>query len=438
MTSRGASIALIALAVLALVGALVYYLRLPPDDFETYYGAALAVRDGGRLYERALIWREAGYAVSAPMTPPTQGTAFIYPPFLAVALVPLTWLPYQVAHALWGYGLLLCLAGVAVVLARELPTDPSDSAAAPRPWLQVAALASAVVLGLLVFQPMRASLTSKQVDVVLLLLLALSLAAFARRHDTQAGIWFGLAVAIKPFLVLLTLYFLWKGAYRLVVAAGLLSATLALGPFLFLGVGTFVDYVTGTGHFAGPVTAASPISQSIYSVLLRTFTENPYARPLVDAPWLVLPLRVALGGGAVILALVGVRRTRALPTTTLALEHGLVLAAGLLAIPLTENIHLTYLVIAIVAGLLAAGRCWSASGRARWLGAALAGLLIVLSLPGLRLFSHGFYHYYGGPLGYPLALSMSVYLVLLAGLAGVMLLMLRAQRRLDRDARAAA
>ena len=58
---------------------------------------------------------------------------------------------------------------------------------------------------------------------------------------------------------------------------------------------------------------------------------------------------------------------------------------------------------------------------------------MVLSLPGLRLFSHAGYRYDGGPVGYPLALSMSVYLVLLAGLATVMLLMLRAARGSERQ-----
>ena len=433
--ARNLTLLLLALAVVETAVVFVYYLRFPPGDFDAYRNAALAVRDGGRLYETALIWRDLGYANAAPSPQPTETTPYIYPPLLAVVMVPFTWLPHGIAHALWCALMVGSVAGAAAVIGRLL----SDGST--RQWV---AVASAVTIVLFVSQPVRASLTSKQIDGTILLLLALSLLAFLRRRDTLAGLWFGLAITIKPFVVLLTIYYLWKGGWRTVVVAGSCSAVLALAPFPFLAPGTFSDYLNGTGYYAGPVYVASPMIQSVYAVLVRTFMVNQFAQPLVDAPWLVLPLRVVLSGLILLFALSRVSRQRDLPPTTLALEYGLILGVGLLAIPVAEDFHFTYLALAFAAGALVLVRQWQtrhALAERRPLPSLLpvvyAGYLGVLCLPALRLISHAFYRYGDGPVGYPLALLMSFQAVLL--LVGVLLLAstLQADRRQQAETRPA-
>ena len=409
---------------LLLLGAVVvavfaYYLRFPPADFDTYYNAASDLRRGERLYEDAVIWREVGHGMSGTVPSPTETTAYIYPPFLAVAFIPLSLLPREVAHAVWCALIVLAVAAAATVIAALLRSAP---------WPRLLPLAALVAVLVFAAQPTRASLTSKQVDGTLLLLLVLSLLAFARRRDALAGLWFGLAIAIKPFLVVLALFYVRKRAYRATVVAAVASAALALGPFLVLGPGAFEDYLAGTSHFASPAIATSPMSQSIYAVLLRSLTSNPFGQPLLEAPWLVLPLRVALSAAVLVLALWHVMPTRTLPVTTQTVEHGIMLAAGLLVVPLAEDFHFTYLAAAFAAATAVALRAALDGRSAKLLTLALAAYLVILMLPATRSISHAFYRYADGPVGFPLSLALGFHFALLVVGAGLLL----ATRRLDR------
>src|SRR3954471_14437727 len=88
----------------AAVVLLVVYVRAvagPPVDFGAYYGAAVALREGRSPYEDALIWKAAGYVTGSPSRQPTAETAYVYPPGLALVLVPLTAVPLSVATAVW-------------------------------------------------------------------------------------------------------------------------------------------------------------------------------------------------------------------------------------------------------------------------------------------------------------------------------------------------
>jgi hypothetical protein len=178
------------------------------------------------------------------------------------------------------------------------------------------------------------------------------------------------------------------------------------------------------------------MGQSLYSVLVRTLMVNQFAQPFVEAPWLVTPLRVVLGGLVIVVLLNQITRRRSLPTVTLALEHGLVMASGLLIIPLAEDFHFTYLGAALTAGLIVALRSWRPrepglprgpfssfwrrQPRPGLLLIAYVGYLGVLCLPALRLVSHAFYRYGDGPVGFPLSALMNFQALLL--LLGVVLI----------------
>jgi hypothetical protein len=210
----------------------------------------------------------------------------------------------------------------------------------PRFWLLFAVL----TIGLVLFKPIRGALTfSKQVDPVITFLLVATLLAVVRRRDRWAGLWLGLAIAIKPFIVLVALLLLWKGAYRTVVTAGLLAAGLVLVPLLALGLlGEFLEI---SAYYAGPAMGASPVSQSAWSLLLRTLTVQPYTVPLTEAPALVAPLQMLIGAALLVSLLATVSRSREGPAVVQALEFGLVVTAMLMFGPLTEEHHLAYLAI---------------------------------------------------------------------------------------------
>jgi hypothetical protein len=393
----GAAVALLAISLRAA--------GTPPVDFGAYHGAALAIREGRSPYADALAWRAAGYVTGSPGRQPTAEIAYVYPPTLALALVPLTVAPLQVASAVWLALLFACVVGAAWCLA-GLVTPRRDG----RFWALVAVLS----LALVAFKPVRGALTfSKQVDPLLLLLLAGTIAAFARRRDGLAAILLGLAITIKPFLALLALGLLWKGAHRAAIGAGLVALVLGLGPLLALGL--LPDFVLAASHWAGPAMVASPVSQSAASLLLRTLTAQPYTVPLVEAPWLVTPLEVLIGAGLLGILAAGVSRSRDEPPLALLLEWGLGLGALLVFGPLTEEHHLAYLAPGLVGTLAVALARWSTSTVARRLGCATAVLLAFFVLPGTQVVAWGWYAYLAGPI--PPPASFATFLFLYATLA---------------------
>ena len=83
-------------------------------DFTSYLLAARALRDGGNPYQVAMPF------------------PYLYPLFLAFALMPLTFVPYWLANAVW---LVACLAGlVASCLLLERAGLPGGPAVAAWRW----------------------------------------------------------------------------------------------------------------------------------------------------------------------------------------------------------------------------------------------------------------------------------------------------------------
>src|SRR5919108_4061569 len=69
---------------------------LPPQiDFSAYYLAARALRAGMDPYDPQVLAQLASSAGVSAYTP------YIYPPLLAVIVMPLAALPYQSAAAIW-------------------------------------------------------------------------------------------------------------------------------------------------------------------------------------------------------------------------------------------------------------------------------------------------------------------------------------------------
>lgn len=413
LTLTGCVLVLLAIYLRAVAG--------PPIDFGAYYGAAADFRAGRTPYFNALIWKGAGYVTGSTDTKPTPGIAYVYPPALALALVPLTELPIHAATIVWISLLFACVIGTAWCLASLLVSRRDSSF-----WLLFAALA----LGIALFKPVRGALTfSNQADPLILLLLAGTVLAFVRRRDGWAGVLLGLAIAVKPFVAVLVLVLLWKGAYRLVSVAGLVSVVLALGPLLARGL--FEDFAAAALHWGGPLMAASPVGQSVYSLLLRTLTVQPYTVPLVEAPWLVTPLLALVGVVLIGLLARTVSRSRDLTPIVQLLEFGLAIAAMLIFGPLTEEHHLAYLALGLTATLAAGLSRWPISASARRLTIATAALLMLLMLPGTQAIAWGFYLYRDGPIAPPLSFSTFLFLYLLVAAAIVNLAALRLLRAPD-------
>jgi hypothetical protein len=297
----------------------------------------------------------------------------VYPPLLALVLVPLTLLQLDAAKALWLILLVSSLVVTARVLARLV---------LPSPWDRSATGAAFLTALFALFGPVRLGVfTLGQVDVMLLAFLVLSLSAFSSRRDVPSAFWLGLAVAIKPTVGFLALFFLWKRSYGLAAMAVAWSLVLILGPTLLLGIGPLRDFVTVARYWSSASFAVTPVNQSPYGLALRLFTANPFTSPIIDLPVLATLTYIAAVALALAVLAANITRSRALPPHRLGLEFGLATLGMLFVAPLSENNHYVYALISLVAVGAALAQPAVPHRKAVGLAVVLAMLFGYLSLP---------------------------------------------------------
>jgi len=169
-------------------------------DFVNYFGGAQAAAHGGDIYaDFKRSWGTQAWVV-----------AYIYPPFFALVLAPLTPLGLVAAGRIW---LLVVHLAFFLALGLILRAHPELSRTGRRLFL-VAALS---------FMPVYLNLKFQQVATVWLLLLVGTLLASLRRRDAAGGLLLALAASLKVTPIFLIPFFLRIGRVRLAVFG---SATL--------------------------------------------------------------------------------------------------------------------------------------------------------------------------------------------------------------------
>lgn len=181
-------------------------------DFRNYLEAAAALRAG-----------HDPYAGTSP---------YLYPPLLALALVPLTFLPPSAAAWIWAAASAAALAASVGLVAKGSP--------------RVLALA-------LLFAPFAVSQWNLQANAWVLLLLVLARERLDRGFEAGGGALLGLSIALKPFGILAAAALVLAGRWR----AGLAAAGVALLSFVL--VAPFVGFAgaAGTGTSTGRILSSS-------------------------------------------------------------------------------------------------------------------------------------------------------------------------------------
>ena len=204
-------------------------------DLGVYLVAAQAVRENGDLYS-------ATY----------NHDHYMYPPFLAMLLAhvvppPERWgtpasIPFAATVSIWYILSLLSLAVAVWLLARTLSCAWPDSLLQRKskwhPLWSIRLLPVVVCL-----HSLGRELQLGQVDIFLLLLLALTVACAAESRSGQAGLWLAAAICLKVMPVVLLLYPLWRRDWRwLLSCAGGLMLGLVILPLLTFGYDRTVKY----------------------------------------------------------------------------------------------------------------------------------------------------------------------------------------------------
>jgi Glycosyltransferase family 87 len=163
-------------------------------DFVNYFGGAQAAAHGTDIYaDFKRSWGTESWVV-----------AYIYPPFFALLLAPLTSFGLVAAARVW---LLVVHAAFLVALTLILRINPELSRSGRRLFL-VASLA---------FMPVYLNLKFQQVATVWLLLLAATLWAALQRRDGLAGVFIATAASLKVSPIFLIPLFARLGRWRIAV-----------------------------------------------------------------------------------------------------------------------------------------------------------------------------------------------------------------------------
>jgi hypothetical protein len=348
-----------------------------PTDYYCYVVAAYAFSHGINIYPEP---DETYYAIARQLGIPYVPTPYVYPPFTALVVWPLTLLPLRVGAALWEFG-----SGTAALVAALLLS--ADAGAA---WRRRLILVSAIA-----FLPFFDTLRLGQINNFVLLLTAAAL-YFWRRHKeglggalVAAGVWF------KPLGFALVCLLAFRARWRalagvaiatlIIIAAGL--AAFGLGPTLTQlepYSPLLQDPATGFPAFVGKITdndatltdlQNNPDLQNLLSLLSRWLRPHDFGQVVVNAPQMVLPVYWTLS-----LILVGASLALLWPfgrhLQLFEGESALFVITTLLVSPVTE-IHqfaMSFLGFAVLA------QDWQNFRRPRWDTVALATAYIMTNL----------------------------------------------------------
>jgi len=322
----------------------------PPDknDFTSYYVAAQVVREGtpeslyypdpvGSLLAQASVqhpWADIARAHGVE-----NPNYYLYPPLFAVAFLPLAFLSYPAAFAIW-----LGLNVVFLAAALWICLPPAGKRRLP------ALAASLLVAG--TFYPVWHHLKIGQSSLLVLLLLAVTLALLRLRRDGAAGITLAFAVLLKLTPAIFILFLVFRRRWRAVgfTLIGLVALTAISAAAT--GWEAQVTYYTKIVPLLGAGTAFYP-NQSINGFVTRLLGMGDYRKADLSA---ALPVaRLAATAVSAILAglslfLVWWRRKE--PGVE-AEEDGflLLLIASLLASPISWEHH--YVALLLPAWILA-------------------------------------------------------------------------------------
>jgi alpha-1,2-mannosyltransferase len=167
-------------------------------DFVNYFGGAQAAAHGTDIYaDFKQSWGTESWVV-----------AYIYPPFFALLLAPLTALGLLAAARIW---LLVVHAAFLVALALILRINPELSRSGRRLFL----------LASFTFMPVYLNLKFQQVATVWLLLLTATLWAALQRRAGLSGLFLAAAASLKVSPIFLIPLFARLGRWRIALLGGL-------------------------------------------------------------------------------------------------------------------------------------------------------------------------------------------------------------------------
>lgn len=286
-------------------------LRTPDNDFAKAYYSAVAFVQGGEMY---------GVNPSTPSGEVDGKPLYLWnlnPPHYHLLLLPFTLLSVFPALILWCLLNLACFELSLRWIQRELHLTEGQRRFA--------------LVGLLAFAGTTAWLLSGHCSLLLMLLVTRMWLEARRESWTRAGVYLGIGMSVKPFLLILLPYLLLRRRWKAAAAAvGMGLACFAAGVAVF-GVGNLLAWHDKLGESA--TWGWQFVNGSLYGLIARTFTANPMGECLLAGPPALVPLLWLLLGVPAGLATLAVT-WRETSTADVDRSFAILLTAALLLSPL--------------------------------------------------------------------------------------------------------
>ena len=256
----------IAATVAAIV--VLVYRALPPTSYfqdpQQEYLTARALRDGLNIYTSVAELALRYFPFPVPAFPHPNP----HPPLVILLSVPLSFLPFPVFIGLW------FAANVALVL--RIGT-----------WLGLSRWQS---VSLLAWPPVFWVVDINQFELILLAMTMMAWVAADRGKDREAGIWLGVAAAIKLYPAFFVLPFLARRRFKVVGwSAGVFGLAQVVN-LAVVGPGGLWEYYTKILPEVSALYQRSWLNSAPYGSLSRIFGWSPQTSPMIEAPEIVLPL----------------------------------------------------------------------------------------------------------------------------------------------------
>ncbi len=251
---------------------------LPPGcyskDLQVTYLTARAIRDGIDPFTPIAGLAERYFPVVNPSSPLPNHL----PPFLSVAFLPLTVLPYPVVALVW----------LAVNCALVLKIGGMQG------------LSKHARIALLAWPPALWVLDNGNYELAILYLAVLAWNSCKNGKDVRCGGLLGTAVAIKFYPAFFLIPFLMRKKYRVIFIAGLSFGLWQLGNLLAVGPAGLVQYYREILPRGSGLWIHLAINSSPYGALQRLFGGAEDIAPILQASGLAVPVAAFLSALAML------------------------------------------------------------------------------------------------------------------------------------------
>ncbi len=232
----------------------------PKNDFGRTFLSSVAFVHGEDMYgmNESIPWKLIDGSIISLWN--------LNPPHFHLLLLPLAWLPIGVALLLWLLVNSVCGYYALRLIVREAR------------WGFTPTQRQLLLLGALGFIGTTSALVTGHMSFLLLWLVTLSWLAARHERWTTSGIWLGLGLSFKPFLLFLVPYFVWRRQWRAVVAMALTVLLCLASGFAVFGLENHLAWA----HMLQEADnwAWLPMNASIMAFLSRTFADNPMFTPV--------------------------------------------------------------------------------------------------------------------------------------------------------------